>query len=83
MKIEITLNHETTTENGQIIQPATYTAEYNAARGVIFDSKEIEKYNALRLNEKLINRAIINAEENNLDNGNGEFKGNTCSIKLF
>lgn len=84
MRIEITLNQETTTENGRVVPSGLYVAEYNAASGVHgYDSSDMDKYDALRLNQKLINRAIDNAEDNDSDEGTGNLKEKTCSVKLF
>jgi hypothetical protein len=83
MKIEITLNQSTATENGRIIPAGTFTAEYNALRGLQFDSSDMARYDALRLNERLIISAICAAEESGSDVGAGERKNKSCAIRLF
>lgn len=88
MKIEITLHQDTTTENGNTVPAGTYIAEYNALQMVHgYDSSDMDRYDAIRLNERVIGRAIDDAEENDngqkILEGTGEFKGKSCSVKLF
>ena len=88
MKIQITLNQETVTENGRIVPAGTWEAEYNGANGVHgYDSSDMDKYDALRLNVGLIDRAISDAEDNDkgqfILEGFGTRKEKTCSVKLF
>jgi len=88
MKIEITLNQETVTETGRVVPSGVYVAEYNVLNDVHgYDSQDIDKYDAIRLNEKLINRAIGNAEDNcngqEIIEGTGSLKEKTCYVKLY
>lgn len=84
MKIQITLHNTTLTENGRTVPAGTFEAEYNAAHGVHgYDSSNIDKYDSLRLNERLIIRAICNAEDASSDTGVGNLRERTCSIRLF
>ena len=88
MKIEITLNQTTITESGRVVPAGIYTAEYNELNGVHgYDSGDLDKYDSLRLNERLIIRAICDAEDN--DNGQKILEGSgylgekKCTVKLF
>lgn len=88
MKIEITLHQETITETGRVIPHGAYSAEYNALSNNAEPSLDLgqENYDAVRLNQRMIGRAVDDAFENGSGMvlfGNGSFKGKTCSIKLF
>lgn len=92
MKIEITLHNETTTEDGRTVPAGIYSGEYNPASGEVSSAQrardDMDAYDAIRLNQRLIGRAIDDADEN--DNavqtvleGSGEFRGRTCRVKMF
>jgi hypothetical protein len=83
MKIEIKLNHPTLTENGRSIPAGVFMAEYDALRGLQFDSSDMERYDALRLNEIIIIRAIFDAEKSGSDVGTSERKNKSCAIRLI
>lgn len=88
MRIEITLHQTTTTEDGRIVPGGTYVAEHDQLNGVHgYDSSDMDRYDSIRLNGRLIDRAIDDADEN--DNGQqvlegtGTFKGGSCFVRLF
>ena len=88
MKIEITINQETIAENGRIVPAGIYTAEYNALSNNAQPSLDNgqDNYDAVRLNARLIGRAVDDAFENGSGSilcGNGSFKSSTCSVKLL
>ena len=88
MRIEITLNQETITESGRVVPAGIYEAEYNEFNGVHgYDSSDIDRYDSLRLNQRLIIRAICAAEDNDngqkILEGSGSLGEKKCTVKLF
>ncbi len=85
MKIIVGLGQETITENGRVVPSGSYEALYDCVRGLhgYDDAKNMNRYDALRLNERLIERAVTNADEADADIGFVEHRGKTCHIQLF
>ena len=70
------------------ITGGTFDKEYNELNGVHgYDSSDLDKYDSLRLNERLIIRAICDAEDNDngqkILEGSGSLGEKKCTVKLF